>query len=98
MFANLCSKRPILAPRGEPLPEEKEEQNRPSVRGSLSGENHRSRGISGGMSFLFNEEDLIGDAMTYELVERYVADDLVIEFGRLIFAEKSSFPKMVVGK
>lgn len=50
------------------------------------------------MSFLFNEEDLIGDAMTYELVERYVADDLVIEFGRLIFAEKSSFPKMVVGK
>ncbi|GEM16847.1 hypothetical protein NBRC3293_1344 [Gluconobacter oxydans NBRC 3293] len=50
------------------------------------------------MSFLFNGKDLISDAMTYEVVDRHVADDLVIEFGKLVFTGKPSSPVMVDGE
>jgi len=60
----------------------------PSVRGSLTEEHDRLVGVSGGMSFLFNGQDLTDDALTYEVVDRHVADDLVIEFGRLICTKK----------
>lgn len=96
MFANLCSKRPFLASGNSLL--QKEVHTAPSVQGGGSEENNRLPGVPGGMSFLFNGKDLISDAMTYEVVDRHVADDLVIEFGKLIFTEKPSSPVMVDGE
>lgn len=61
-------------------------------------ENNPLVGVSGGMSFLSNGQDLTNDVLTYEVVDRYVADDLVIEFGRLTCANNTYLPEMNVGE
>ncbi|WP_215747921.1 hypothetical protein, partial [Gluconobacter sp. P1C6_b] len=71
---------------------QKEGHTASSVAGGLSEENSRLPGVPGGMSFRFNGKDLINDTMTYEVVDRHVADDLVIEFGKLSFTEGPSSP------